>query len=282
MLARVDRVQIAVRDREAAAQQLQRLFDAEIVADDAIEPLAARRRTVRAGAAEFELLEPTGPGAVAEFLGRWGEGLFAAGFATPSLDALARQLETAGLAYTPAGGQLLLDGSGTAGMRAVISADGRAEPTPGSVIRWLYEVTMLVPDAAAATALYARLFGLDVGNFCPIASEGYGYHGSLTLFDPPHRLDRIEVVQTNDDVHPMGRYYARRGASLYMCFVEVDDVDLLTRRLDDAGARYAASEYGGENGVFIHPSGLLGMLMGVSRTSFGWTWSGRPELVEAR
>lgn len=279
MLTRVDRVQIAVRDREAAAVRLQQIFDADTSNDDTLDPLGARRRTVRAGMAEFELLEPAGAGPVQEFVERWGEGLFAAGFATPSLQTLARHFDGVGLAYTAAGDQLLLGGSGAGGMRAVISEDARLDAPPGDVVRSLYEVTMLIPDAADAAARYARLFGLDSSRFCPIGSERYGYHGTLTLFHPPHRLDRIEAVQTDDDVHPMGRFYARRGPGLYMCYIEVDDLDRLKARLDAARARYAPSAEGGAHGLYIHPSGLLGVLMGVSRTSFGWAWSGRPELV---
>ena len=34
-------------------------------------------------------------------------------------------------------------------------------------------------------------------------------------------------------------------------------------------------------GLFIHPTALCGMLMGVSRTNLAWRWSGRPELARA-
>jgi hypothetical protein len=33
--------------------------------------------------------------------------------------------------------------------------------------------------------------------------------------------------------------------------------------------------------MFIHPSALCGMLMGISRTNEAWKWSGRPELATA-
>ena len=279
MLTRVDRVQIAVRDRVAAGEQLGELFAATPVADEAAVVLGARRRTMQAGTALFDLLEPVGDGPVAAFLGRWGEGLFAAGFATPDMDALARRLDAQGVRYAAASGQIFLDGSATDGLPAVISADTPIDLPPASALRSLYEVTLLVPDAATASAHLAEVFGLDASRFCPIASEQYGYQGTLTLFDPPARLDRIEVVQTSDETHAMGRFYARRGPGLYMCFAEADSIDALCARLDAAEARYAPGEYGKENGIFIHPSALFGVLLGVSRSSFGWTWSGRPELV---
>ena len=33
--------------------------------------------------------------------------------------------------------------------------------------------------------------------------------------------------------------------------------------------------------LFIHPQALFGMLMGVSKTMYGWAWSGHPELAGA-
>jgi hypothetical protein len=38
-----------------------------------------------------------------------------------------------------------------------------------------------------------------------------------------------------------------------------------------------AAEY---DGVLIHPKSLQGMLLGVFRATFTWTWSGRPKLVK--
>jgi hypothetical protein len=78
----------------------------------------------------------------------------------------------------------------------------------------------------------------------------------------------------------MHRFFQRRGPSLYMCYIETDDVMELAGRLKAKGLRYAHSEARAEDaGLFIHPSALYGMLMGVSRTNFAWTWSGRPELA---
>jgi hypothetical protein len=33
--------------------------------------------------------------------------------------------------------------------------------------------------------------------------------------------------------------------------------------------------------MFIHPTALHGVLMGISRTNWAWTWSGHPELAGA-
>ncbi len=279
MLTRVDRVQLVVKDRAAAAETYKNVFDAAVISDDEVAALAAKRRTVRAGTGEFELLEPIGPGAVQAFLDRRGEGLFAAGFATHQVDALAARFDAHGVHYMGAGEQLLLDPDETRGMRVVISPDGRTQPPAGSVVSHLYEVTNVVDDAQEAEQLYSLIFGLDRSRFCPIESKHFGYKGILTLFDPPHRLDRIEAVEITDPSLAMGRFHAKHGPSLYMCFIEVEEIPRLTERLKAAGKRYSGDMDGEDNSIFIHPSAIHGLLMGVSRMSVGWTWSGHPELV---
>src|SRR2546428_11459740 len=79
MLQRVDRMQLAVRDRRAAVQAFTDVLGAEQVRDDELRSFGANRTVVQAGESEFELLEPAGDGAVASHLERWGEGIFAAG-----------------------------------------------------------------------------------------------------------------------------------------------------------------------------------------------------------
>lgn len=85
-----------------------------------------------------------------------------------------------------------------------------------------------------------------------------------------------------DPASAMGRWVAKHGDSLYMCYVETDDVPAIIGRLAARGARFtprgpdAATE---RDGLWLHPNALCGLLLGVSRTSVAWEWSGRPELV---
>ena len=82
----------------------------------------------------------------------------------------------------------------------------------------------------------------------------------------------------------MGRWVGKHGDSLYMCYCETHDPEDLIARLDNAGARWtprgeaSAAE---RDGLWVHPSALHGLLLGVSRTTLAWEWSGRPELVRA-
>lgn len=278
MLQRVDRVQLAVRDREEAARTFAAVLGARKDREDHLRILNATRTVVQAGQSEFELLQPDADGPVSAYLDRWGEGIFAAGFSTPDVHALAAHLESEGIHVAEEGGQLFIGPDQTRGMRTVISA-GREVNVP-ALITHLYEVTNIVADHQDAAAFYARTFGLDASRFCPIKSERWGYVGTLTLYDPPAQLDRIEITQTTEQSLAMGRFYARRGESIYMCFAETEEIRPIAEGLKARGARYMADEdFVGS--MFIHPSALCGMLMGISRTNEAWKWSGRPELATA-
>ena len=85
MLERVDRMQLAVRDRTRAAGTFTRLLGAELAREADSEALNARRTILALGESELELCEPRGSGPAQEFIDRWGEGLLAAGFATSRL-----------------------------------------------------------------------------------------------------------------------------------------------------------------------------------------------------
>jgi 4-hydroxyphenylpyruvate dioxygenase-like putative hemolysin len=280
MLEHVDRVQLAVADRAAAAETFIEVFGGQAVRDDEVRALAAKRRIVHAGTSEFELLEPSGAGPVQAFLNQWGEGLFAAGCSTSDVQALASRLTSKGVRFTGEGGQLFIAPDQTPGLRMVISKDV-ARPMIG-LMRYLYEATNLINDHAAAAAFYADRFGLDTSKFVPIASKAYGYAGQLTMFNPPERLDRIELSQITDFERPMGRFMKRRGGeTLYMCYIEAAEIAPIIERLDKRGMRYAGRDPGDPNpgGIFLHPSTLHGVLMGCSRTNLAWTWSGHPELA---
>ncbi len=153
MLEHVDRMQLAVRDRAAAAQTFVDIFDATVVGDDELKPAGAKRRTVHAGTSEFEFLEPAGDGLVAEYIAAWGEGLFAAGFSTRDVAAVAARLSSKGVRYTEAGNQLLIEPDQTPGLRMVISPEA-GRPMVG-LIRYLYEATNLIDDHTAAAGFYA-------------------------------------------------------------------------------------------------------------------------------
>jgi hypothetical protein len=276
VLTRVDRVQIVVADRKATAARLFRLLGAEEARQDRIETLAARRHVLRLGASEVELLEPDGEGPVADFLRTTRGGLFSAGAATEDLDGVRHRLRQHAVDLIDCGGQLFLPQAGP-GLRMVISTESAHAPV--GLARRLYEVTNLVDDFAAASARLAAVFGLDSQHFVPIKSAEFGYEGVLTLFRPD-QLDRIEIITPTDLAKTMGRFFQKRGPVLYMCYVEADDVGGVRERLlEHAPQDWTGPRSGAIDNLWIHHSALAGGMIGVSRTTHAWLWSGRPERV---
>jgi hypothetical protein len=90
------------------------------------------------------------------------------------------------------------------------------------------------------------------------------------------RVDRIQMAVA--EAAPAARVFQD---ILSMCYAETDDVGAM-RRLGRHHARFTPR--GGDplterDGLWIHPSALSGLLLGISRTTVAWEWSGRPELV---
>jgi catechol 2,3-dioxygenase-like lactoylglutathione lyase family enzyme len=281
MLERVDRVQLVVKDRQAAARTFADLLGAQAVREEPSAYLGAARLVMALGSSEVELCEPSGPGPAAEHLGSRGEGLMTAGFSTRDMAALKTNLARHGCSFSSERDQVYLEPSQTLGMRVVLSPDA-ARPGSG-LVSHLYEVTnTLVSDWRAAADRYTRIFGLDPSKFSPIKSGHFGYEGTLTLFNPEDRLDRIEISQVTDSKSAMGRWAAKRGDSLYMCYVEVPDVRPIIERLSARGARFTprgSDPKTERDGLWVHPSALCGLLLGISRTTVGWEWSGQPARV---
>ena len=277
MLTRIDRVQLAVPDRDAAAQGWVDILGAAHEHEDRVGSLAALRSTYRLGDGHVELLEPDGAGPVAQAVGRNGAHLFAAGAATLDIERFEAHLRTHGLPVAVEGRQIHLSDTDTGGqgLRLVVSPF-EVRPEVGNV-EHLYEVTNLVPDAPRAVAQYADLFGLPTAPFVPIDSSHYGYSGTLTLFEPD-RLDRFEVIRPDDPAKTMGRFFAKRGPSLYMAFAESAHLPTIEALLSERGLSHTAEpsperrDEQGPHTIFIHPPVLGGMMLGLSRPSFAWIW----------
>lgn len=278
MLSTIDRVILASSEPREAARPFEAFFGALVVGERASPALGGKGLVLRLGASEVELLRPTGPGPLADFAATWKGGLFAVGFATADLAAVERRLRERGVELRDDGGRLFVPPTATFGMPCVVAPSEAREAV--GLVRTLYEVTNVVGDWRAAEARYADLFGLERSSFCPIRSDRWGYEGVLTLFHP-RRLHRIEITQPWGD-GAMARFHRRRGDGLYMCFAEADAIEPIAERLQRAGARFAwEDERDPSVGLFVHPSALSGMLMGVSRTHHAWTWSGHPEWAAA-
>ena len=168
------------------------------------------------------------------------------------------------------------------GYRAVLSLDEDL-PQVGAIDFW-YEVTLLVEHAESAVARCATLFALDSDAFVSIDSARYGYSGALTLFDRD-RLHRFEVITPTDVEKTMGRFHSRFGESFYMSFAETGRLDAIERRARELGHPVTVvpspDHADATDTIFVHPPALGGMMLGLSRPTLAWSWSGHPERVEA-
>jgi len=283
VLERFDRIQVTTTNRGGLASAFSRLLDAEVSGETRSEALAARRTTLRVGASLVELLEPDGAGRVQAHVAETGGGLFAAGFACRGLAALARHWERSGVDFARDGDALLATGQalGVPGLDVVV-ADAEPRRAVG-LLRGFYEVTHLTPDALRDAKRIAEVFDLDARHFVPIRSEAYGYEGTLTLFDPA-RLDRVETITPHDRGKTMGRYFRKRGPCFYMGYTECDDTAKVRERLvEHAPDAWTGPRDGpAPDNLFIHPAALGGLMLGISRTTHAWSWSGSPERVEPR
>lgn len=279
MITRIDRMVVTAPSRRVAAQAWQRLVGAEVVREDGVACLAAQRTVLRVGESEIELLEPDGIGIAAQHVSRSRSAIFAVGLAVPGLAAAQADLDARAVHHVREGGQLWMSGewTGVPALRIVMTQDERRPPA--GLLRNVYEATHLYQDHRRATAQIAKLLRLDPRHFAPIRSEQYGYEGTLALFHPD-RLDRIESITPFDRDKTMGRFFARQGPSLYMFYAEASDTAALRERLlEHAPQGWTGPREGTPDNLFVHPTALHGVLLGVSRESVAWTWSGRPERV---
>jgi hypothetical protein len=82
----------------------------------------------------------------------------------------------------------------------------------------------------------------------------------------------------------MGRFFDRVGESFYMAFAESDSLVEIESRVRRRGDGFTSEppadrREGGPRTVFLHPASLGGMMLGISRPTEAWRWSGHPERV---
>jgi len=276
MLNRVDRIQMSAHNALAIAGRWCELLDAVILDEDNVAALSAHRVTVQLGDSLVEILEPDGSGIVQEHLEGGTGGPLALGVTTDDRVALSSHLESLDIHGIVLGDQLLLrpEALGIPGLSILVSPEEDREPV--GLLKNLYEATHLTDDAPRSTSEIARIFGLDDAGFVPIRSDNFGYDGTLTLFDS-NRLDRVETIHPFDDTKTMGRFFKRFGPSMYMCYGETDDLGAVRERMKSLAPDDWTGSDDDNDGMFIHPKALGGVMLGVSRTTHAWTWSGYPE-----
>jgi len=286
MLTEIDRIQIATQNAADAAEKWRTILGAQEVGRDRIAFLAARRTTLRAGTTDIELLEPDGAGILDNELKRRGRAhLFSAGASSPDAGKVAEHARNAGAKHhAEAGRHFITVEIEGAPIRFVIS-DESTRARAGD-LDFLYEATVLAADQAGAVDRISAVFALDKSHFTTITSTAFGYTGVLTLFRPG-QLHRFEVITPTDMSKTMGRYYARERASFYMAFAESAKMTKIeqTAKAADAGITVDRPATRSENRtadqLWLHPPALGGVMLGISRPTMAWRWSGHPERVQA-
>jgi len=264
MLDRTDRLALAVPERTVAAETYRQIFDSEIV-DDVDDPvLGAMRMTLQWGRDQLELLEPTGPGPVEQFLTQGKRGIFAGGLALADPAVLAARLEGKGVRVHQSGADRFvilpddLHGTGTILSKTV------AHERVG-LNNKIWQITYAVPDLEAAIETYTRLFALEDAFTNRYHSPRFGYHGGITWFDARDGgpLDSLEYLEPFDPEMAVARFLRKSGPGIYMASIESDDIDEIKERVASTGPgldRAAGQAFGG----FIHPLRLHGLLLGMT------------------
>ncbi len=286
MLTRIDRIQIATPNTGHTTAGWVKLLGAQHDRTERSKVLAARRSVYRLGSSEVEFLEPDGAGPVAKALERRGRAhLYAAGVATPDLPRVIARLRAHHLMPEIEAGQAHVNLATVIGAYApIVLSEEQDRPRAGR-IDFLYEVTLLARNTEEIAAKFAALFALDHGQFKPISSEKFGYSGTLTLFSDDD-LHRFEVICPNSTATPMNRYFEKNGDSYYMAFAESDQMVAIEQAATMASAGITVDRpvrrEGGKSAdqLWVHASALGGVMLGVSRPTMAWTWSGHPERVK--
>ncbi len=286
MLNQIDRIQIATDQAEKTAELWSSLLGAEESSRDRVDLLSARRITCALGRGFIEFLEPDGSGPVDAALKRRGRPhLFAAGVATSDFDALMTRLQGRNADVGVEKGQAFLNPSVAIGANCPIVISPVQDRTPVGLIDYLYEATLLVGDSGVVVTRVAELFDLNAGNFVPIKSDRFAYNGQLTLFHPD-RLHRFEIITPTDESKTMGRFFKQNGPSYYMCFAETPHMKQIEERAAKLGAGITIDRPEERpdslpaDQMWLHPPALGGVMLGLSRPSMAWTWSGSPHRVQ--
>jgi hypothetical protein len=282
MLLEIDRVQIAVSEAASVAEKWQSLLGAEESGRDKIACLGAARTSLRLGTGIVEILEPDGAGAIADAIASRGAHMFSAGASCLDVAQVQANLNAETIVE---GGQLFVRGEdiGINGLRVVISQ--HEERAAVGDIDFFYEATLLAADSMLETSKFAQVFSLDAQEFVQIDSPNFGYSGILTLFQKD-RLHRFEVITPLDPDKTMGRFFNKTGQCLYMAYAETSDILAIEQRANDRGDGITVERPADRNtdlpadGLWLHPSTLGGMMLGLSRPTMAWRWSGHPERVE--
>ncbi|KAA0911248.1 VOC family protein [Pusillimonas sp. ANT_WB101] len=282
MFERTDRILVAVKDLDQATENYQALLAAVVIDEQDSPLLGAKRRILQLGRSQVELCQAVAEGAIQQHVTQFGEGLFCGGVSVADMNACRETLKQSGIKFQEEDGRLYPEKADMFGLALAISEE-QAQPVErySGPVDYLYEITQVLDTRWQTVADHYRdKLKLDEENFVGITFARFGYEGVLLRFHPD-RLDRIELSEAHDVAFPMGRFVKKRGDALYMCYIETNNLADIIARLEDRGQKYTrrTTTPVEQDGLWVHPAALNGVLLGVSRTTLAWGWSGKPELI---
>lgn len=284
MLNGIDRIVVAVADLDMAVRNYESILDAKLVREWRSGHMGARVAEMRIGGSIVELCAAESEGPVSRKLSD-REGLVYGGVCVNNLLEYEEHLIGLGLNYAKEAGRLYIPASELYGLPLlVVEGDKVIDNSPGILVTHLYELTVVLNTKWEVVAdQYSRRIGIDRDYEVPITFDRFGYTGTLMKFSPD-KLDRIELSEAHDERFAMGRFSRKHGDGLYMCYIETNNLAEIIKRLEARNGKWTrrTTEAVERDGLWIHPSMLHGVLLGVSRTSLAWGWSGDPARILPR
>lgn len=286
MLKTIDRVQIATDNAAKTAETWTALLGGEVESRDHVTALGAKRVTMALGSGAIEFLEPEGTGVIADALKKRGRShLFAGGISTQDFEGVVARLRSKNVDLAIEDHQAFFNAEPALGVDTPLVLTPYEPRPPVGRIDFLYEVTLLAQEAPLIVSRLAELFVLDQSQFVPIQSERFAYDGVLTLFDRDD-LHRFEIITPTDETRTMGRFFKKSGPAYYMCFAETSYIQEIEEKAAELGAGMTIDRPETRDAslpadqMWIHPPSLGGVMLGLSRPTMAWKWSGHPERVQ--
>ncbi|MEM7365323.1 MAG: VOC family protein [Pseudomonadota bacterium] len=263
MLVQTDRVALAVPDADAAAADINKLFDS-VVVDDVVDTDAnARRVTLQWGYDQLELFEPMGDGPVADFLGSGKRGLFAGGFATEDPATVAEAIERAGIRVVQQGDRFMIYPQDFRGMGVILSPTADHERV--GLMERIWQITYTVPDLDEGVTFFGDLLGINDMLTNRYISDQWGYDAAITWFDARKGapLDSLEYLDPFDQEKAAARFLTKTDGvgGIYMASSHTDARSQIRERVVQSGGGWdgeAEATIG-----FIHPRRTHGLLLAV-------------------
>jgi hypothetical protein len=254
MLTDLDRIVVAARYRRPVVDALRRVLGAEIVGHDHLPFWSAKRTTLRAGVSEIEVLEPKGVGAVADFIGRRGPGLFAVGFASADFEKYRAHLETQGVFFKEHSGQLFLrsdKGVDLPGLNLVVAPVKEREPA--GLIRRLCGATLLHRAVRGEGAL-VRILCVRSSRLSKVKQAIPGFTGTVIRLGEG-LTSHLAILAPRGKATPIGQFFFRHGPGIYLASATSERLAAIRERLASLGH---AAPAGSADGRLLIPSRLLG------------------------